>query len=387
MNKSDLQQKKKLHIQSFQLLIAQLQDQLNETADFFMQSYPDQCKPEHAPLFIQSILQEADEMLDLHRQIPAAKYADCVLFTKLNQDMLDVKFFGFSKLLLWRYDDYGFNSSESVPDMCMRNSHRTLISTLKKRLLLASHCSLHRPTTIGSSSSMDDLYFNHPMRGEFLPTKGQLSHEIHQLIAAMNHNYYQSYPNELSENQLIQAAADGAHPDILRMLISSGAFCINALAQTKTRRATAVFRAAQFGHADCLKVLLQDGKANLEMPNQDDASPLYAASQNGHAQCLQMLIDAKAIVDQPFKDGSMPLLVAAQNGHTECVELLIKAGADVNFGNYKDATPLIMANHNGNTHCSAVITAAIAAANKKLLLQQQQPQPNVMNICFILNTC
>ena len=353
MNKSDLEQKKKLHIKSFQLLIKQLNTQLDETAQEFIEKNPAQYNSEDAEFLINNILLEAEEMLKSHMAIAALQYADCVLFTKLNQDMLNVKNFGLSKFLLWYYSNDGYKSIDWLPDLFMRTGHRTLIADLQKRLL--------NQQSKRTSFLKNDLYLNHPTKEVF--SKRQLSSEITRLIAMTNQHHHQlNSNNEIGENLLIQAAADGASPQTIKMLIDSGAYCINEVSQNTQKWATATFRAAQFGHADCLKVLLQVGKAGLEVPNQDNASPLYVASQNGHAQCIQILVDAKAIVDQPLTEGSTPLIVAAQNGHTECVEILIKAGADVTWKNKKGYTALVMANYHGHNHCSAALTEAAAAA-------------------------
>ena len=59
-------------------------------------------------------------------------------------------------------------------------------------------------------------------------------------------------------------------------------------------------------------------------------TPLLAAAQNGHTEVCKLLLETgKANVKETSPKGFTPLLLAAQNGHTEVCELLLANGSDL----------------------------------------------------------
>jgi len=59
-------------------------------------------------------------------------------------------------------------------------------------------------------------------------------------------------------------------------------------------------------------------------------NPLYMAAQHGHADIVRLLIQAGADVNQAQPNGVDPLLIAVQHNNVEAMHLLLEAGADVN---------------------------------------------------------
>ena len=59
------------------------------------------------------------------------------------------------------------------------------------------------------------------------------------------------------------------------------------------------------------------------------ATPLHLAAQNGHVECARSLIQGGAKVSAERKGNFTPLHVAALHGRAEIVELLIQNGADI----------------------------------------------------------
>ncbi|MBR5888302.1 MAG: ankyrin repeat domain-containing protein, partial [Akkermansia sp.] len=48
----------------------------------------------------------------------------------------------------------------------------------------------------------------------------------------------------------------------------------------------------------------------------------FWAANIGHTECVKLLIDAGADVNRANNEGRTPLSIAEKNGHTECAELL-----------------------------------------------------------------
>ena len=83
------------------------------------------------------------------------------------------------------------------------------------------------------------------------------------------------------------------------------------------------FMAAQDGHVDCLKLLLEAG-CDLSVPRSNGATPAYMAARNGHTDCLHIIISAGAGVGSPF-NGMTPLQAAERGGHSTCADMLRSA--------------------------------------------------------------
>ena len=143
--------------------------------------------------------------------------------------------------------------------------------------------------------------------------------------------------------------------------------------------ATPLFLAAQNGHEQTVQILLEKGKANVDLPDQvlllvvsfsfflfqfliflfffnvkNGVTPLYVAAFKGHEQIVQILLekgnpnvdlpDQVILLFVPFsfsfffffsfsflfffnvKNGRTPFLVAARNGHEQIVQILLEKG-------------------------------------------------------------
>uniref|UniRef100_A0A7S0N7J7 Uncharacterized protein n=1 Tax=Cryptomonas curvata TaxID=233186 RepID=A0A7S0N7J7_9CRYP len=130
--------------------------------------------------------------------------------------------------------------------------------------------------------------------------------------------------NEMSETPLIREAADGNARNLC-LLLEAGAD-VHAKQEHQIGFA-AINQAAYFGHAACLRHLL-DFMANVNIEDGFGGTPLDAAALNGEEECVKVLIDAGADVNHQNSHGYTPLMKAAQNGHSVCVRMLIVAGAD-----------------------------------------------------------
>ena len=98
-------------------------------------------------------------------------------------------------------------------------------------------------------------------------------------------------------------------------------------------------------------------KAAVNQADNRGIGPVYMAAQNGHADILKLLIEAGGDVNK-VKEGSVsPLIAASINGHVECVKILLSAGADALHKNDNGNTALDAAIHCKHPAVEAVLRA------------------------------
>jgi len=127
---------------------------------------------------------------------------------------------------------------------------------------------------------------------------------------------------------------------------------------------TPLMRAAEAGHAECVKLLIPF--SDLSAADECGATAIYLAAQFGRADCLRALIpfcDPAA----PLKNGETPLMAAAAAGRVECVKLLIPV-SDVDHENQKSRMPtaLAVAVKESREECVALLLAVSKKAQEPL---------------------
>ncbi|KAK2188137.1 hypothetical protein NP493_143g02004 [Ridgeia piscesae] len=90
---------------------------------------------------------------------------------------------------------------------------------------------------------------------------------------------------------------------------------------------TATYLAAQQGHLEVLRYLVEEGGASLKILCHDRRSCLQAAAQTGQLETIQWLVTCKKldVNDRDF-DGATALHFAVGQGHAEVVEWLLQNG-------------------------------------------------------------
>lgn len=129
---------------------------------------------------------------------------------------------------------------------------------------------------------------------------------------------------EIRVHGYMQAAQDGDARGIT-LLLASG-LPVDSVYEAG---ATALYMAAQTGHADIVKILLAARANPNKTVTEDSFSPLWVAARMGHAPVVRLLLNAGASVDQRTAQGDTPAMIAAEEGHRDIVDLLAKAGARI----------------------------------------------------------
>ena len=170
-------------------------------------------------------------------------------------------------------------------------------------------------------------------------------------------------------NTALHAAADHGHPECVRALLEAGAD-VNKAGDGGD---TALHAAARYGNADSVRALCEAGAdVNTEMAGRPILTPLYSAIMRDQSECVRVLCEAGADVNQAADGGATPLQAAAMKGQTDCVRALLEYGASVNHGGGAGVTPLFVAARQGHTFCVHLLSsygardehAADGAANR-----------------------
>uniref|UniRef100_A0A1X7TEX4 Ion transport domain-containing protein n=1 Tax=Amphimedon queenslandica TaxID=400682 RepID=A0A1X7TEX4_AMPQE len=127
------------------------------------------------------------------------------------------------------------------------------------------------------------------------------------------------------------------------------------------------------GHTEIVKLLLEHGVANVDHTDKDNDTPLGMACVKGSTQVVELLLKHGANVNHINKQIRTPLVMACIAGHTEIVELLLEHGADFNVADDDNDAPLGIACHQGHTEIVELLLkhgADLSHTNTKELLRQ-----------------
>lgn len=167
------------------------------------------------------------------------------------------------------------------------------------------------------------------------------------------------------QRRLVTAIREGDNDLLIQSILST---CPNVNAKLLPDGSTALFMAADNGHADLVKMLIRSG-ANVDAKRTDvGATALIVAIQGGHGEVVEELLVAGADVNAAMTDGSSPVFMAAQQGHDKLLRLLIAKGADVNAAKTPSgATALMVAVQNDDASIVKLLIEANADVNARLI--------------------
>ncbi|PRP78173.1 hypothetical protein PROFUN_11303 [Planoprotostelium fungivorum] len=174
---------------------------------------------------------------------------------------------------------------------------------------------------------------------------------------------------DLSERSALHLAAMTGAPDIVEVLLSSGA---NPNAGDK-HGWTPLHHAAAQGHEKVMQILLEDVTLKVDMKNQDGNTPLhYAVRRPMTQQILDMFKQRNADINAVNDNGDTPLHHNCAFGSDSLTtRLLVRYGADVNITNHNGETCLHWAARTGRTDVAEYLLSV--GANKKVVGKDGRP--------------
>ncbi len=123
----------------------------------------------------------------------------------------------------------------------------------------------------------------------------------------------------------LHEAAEGGHSDVIKLLLEYSA-TVNA--QDFFGR-TPLLIAAEEGHKEALMILFAAG-ASFTVTGPRGHTALHKAAARGHKDCVEILLGFNAPIDAKAKDHCTPLHEASTNGYLEVITCLLAYGADIN---------------------------------------------------------
>lgn len=116
-------------------------------------------------------------------------------------------------------------------------------------------------------------------------------------------------------------AAQHNHMAVVEYLISKGAV-VDLINKPEDEDITALHVAAHYGRKDVMQYLISKG-ADVTRKKLGGATALWLAAQEGHLDIVKLLVEKhKMSPEQPRDDGKPPIFIAAQRGQDEMVRYL-----------------------------------------------------------------
>ena len=172
---------------------------------------------------------------------------------------------------------------------------------------------------------------------------------------------------------LITAAMMG-HADVVKLLLDEGA----EVEKVGINGATALMIAASMGHVEVMKLLLEHG-ANANTPHKfAKSTALHFAAEMGQAGAVRILCEMGADSEATKIQGGRPLHTAADSNQTDVAEVLVKVcKADLNALLLGDTTPLYLAAQKGYT---AIVKMLLEAGSDSNFVMPEAPVGSAMSM-------
>ena len=157
--------------------------------------------------------------------------------------------------------------------------------------------------------------------------------------------------NNLQRSPLFMACFFG-RTEVVKLLLNHPTMKVSYVNQQESKGYTSLFVAAQNGHIEIVKLLIDYG-GDPDIAQHNSLTPFWIACYRGYDEIVQYFVDLskkKDIEIAKIKNERLtPLCTIAQENHWKCLELVLEhTKCDINKSNSTQATPLWVAASNGS---------------------------------------
>ncbi len=163
--------------------------------------------------------------------------------------------------------------------------------------------------------------------------------------------------DSISHRTALFHAAEAGHIECVRLLMDVSQ---TTASMRCNEGKTPLYIAARYGRTECVRHMVNTPNVDVNKDDDEGKTPLYIAARYGHAECVRLLMNAPNIkVNKNDNEGNTPLYIAARYGHAECVRLLMNtSNIHVNMCNNEGQTPLYIATFYGHTECVRLLSSS-----------------------------
>lgn len=142
----------------------------------------------------------------------------------------------------------------------------------------------------------------------------------------------------------LHCAAFGDSPETAMILLNNAAKVYALTTSPNNNHESVLHCAVRANAVACVRLFTAEG-ADVGQVEYSGLSPIHLAADLGHAQCLKIMLEVKGInVNAKTRERDLTALhLAAEGGYVECIEVLLEKGADTNAKNHRGQTPLHLA--------------------------------------------
>lgn len=156
-----------------------------------------------------------------------------------------------------------------------------------------------------------------------------------------------------AQRAIYEMASNGADRVLKVFLSRFGEKNLNLNARFYAEKVTPLHVAAENGHLEVVKVLVDEGDAEIDVRSDNvrglQETPLYMASQAGHADVVDYLLDKGADMTlSESANGETGFHIAAERGHLEVIKSFLDHGGDINVRSRHGYTALFGASFAGH---------------------------------------
>ncbi|KAG0089523.1 Glycerophosphocholine phosphodiesterase, partial [Podila epicladia] len=245
-------------------------------------------------------------------------------------------------------------SLDKHTDVHTRTDDPTLISFILQQL-----STLTLKDSLCTLTSTSDIFGRRPLHYAAMHGYANITRALLNDIKASGEFIDFSNPYWLDTDGITPViyAVSRGHANVLKVLVEEGGIKdVDAVNDAYTHTPLSI--ACRLGHVEAAKLLIQYG-ANPDAQDEDGESCLIIAAKNGHVNCVRLLLEGpqrRASLELRERYyGWTALHLAAIENHPEVVRILLEAGANPNVYDYSTWNPHEHAVFAANNACAALL--------------------------------